>query len=442
MTPPAANEQDRAQKIEADGALVSPLQVDLRRHNFLVLTIYHVVLRVGWIFKTESIVMPAILDSIGGGGWLRGFLPTLNRLGQSLPPLIFSDRIRCTKLKSRILMTMVLMMGGSFLILALTWFFLDGDRPVWLPFLFLVVYAFFWLCVGVHNLSLSLLYGKLIEVTSRGQLMLVSTMFGSVIAIASAWYLMRPWLSGDSGFVGLFLFSGIAFVLAGLLVFGLVEQPDFTDRDSIPLRDSLIASLRLLKQNSNFRMLAWIAVCYGIGITLTPHYQAYVKRDLGISLSDFVPWVIAQNIGAAVFSLPLGKVADRYGNRLALQLTMLLLCLAPILSMVLVVGLPEEFARNGFLFIFFLLGLMPVSMRTFNNYTLEITERDTQPIFLSTLGICMAVPVVLFSTLVGAMIDWIGFEQTFLIVVAVMLLGWTLTFKLVEPRHHDRVIDA
>lgn len=380
--------------------------------------------------------MPAILDSIGGGGWLRGCLPMLNRLGQSIPPIIIADKIRRTRLKSRALMWMALLMGASFLVLAATWFLLDGERPFWLPILFLIVYAFFWLCVGVHNLSLSLLYGKLIEVTSRGQLMLVSTMVGSVIAIASAWYLMRPWLSSDGGFVGLFLFAGIAFVLAGSMVLGLSEQPDRPDNQSQPLSDSILNSFCLLRQNSNFRLLAWIAVCYGIGITLTPHYQAYVKRDLGISLADFVPWVIAQNIGAAAFSFPLGKVADRYGNRLALQLTMILLCTAPVLSMVLVVGLPHQYSRNGFLFVFFLLGLMPVSIRTFNNYTLEIADRDNQPMFLSTLGICMAVPVVLFSTLVGGMIDWIGFEQTFSLVVAIMLVGWTLTFKLVEPRHN------
>ena len=318
MTSPPADNSNAALAEDIDGHLDSQIQQGSQRNNFLILTIYHVILRVGWIFKTESIVMPAILDSIGGGGWLRGCLPMLNRLGQSIPPLILSDRIRRTRIKSRVLMAMALLMGGSFLVLAATWFLLDGERPYWLPFLFLLVYAFFWLCVGVHNLSLSLLYGKLVEVTSRGQLMLLSTIIGSVIAIASAWFLMRPWLSSHGGFVGLFLFSGIAFVLAGVLVFCLVEQSDRPDRKSELSSDSIMMSFRLLKQDSNFRLLAWVAVCYGVGVTLTPHYQAYVKRDLGINLMDFVPWVITQNIGAAVFSFPIGKVADRYGNRLAL----------------------------------------------------------------------------------------------------------------------------
>ena len=56
--------------------------------NFLVLAWYQVVIRVGWIFKTESIIVPAFVDMIAGPGWVRGCLPALNRLGQSIPPVI------------------------------------------------------------------------------------------------------------------------------------------------------------------------------------------------------------------------------------------------------------------------------------------------------------------------------------------------------------------
>ena len=56
------------------------------RHNFLLLVAYQVVVRTGWIFKTESIVMPAVLDLTGAGAWMRAILPTLNRFGQTIPP--------------------------------------------------------------------------------------------------------------------------------------------------------------------------------------------------------------------------------------------------------------------------------------------------------------------------------------------------------------------
>ena len=55
------------------------------RGNFFKIALFQITLRTGWIFKTESIVMPAVMDSISGAGWLRGFLPVLNRFGRSGP---------------------------------------------------------------------------------------------------------------------------------------------------------------------------------------------------------------------------------------------------------------------------------------------------------------------------------------------------------------------
>ena len=71
--------------------------------NFSLISLYQIVVRTGWIFKTESIVMPAVLDVMGGSGWLRGCLPMLNRFGQSIPPMLASDRIRRTAYKKQIL---------------------------------------------------------------------------------------------------------------------------------------------------------------------------------------------------------------------------------------------------------------------------------------------------------------------------------------------------
>ena len=56
--------------------------------NTLWMELYQVVVRVGWIFQTETIIMPAVLDAVVDSGFLRGLLPVLNRGGQSVPPLL------------------------------------------------------------------------------------------------------------------------------------------------------------------------------------------------------------------------------------------------------------------------------------------------------------------------------------------------------------------
>ena len=44
-------------------------------------------------------------------------------------------------------------------------------------------------------------------------------------------------------------------------------------------------------------------------------------------------------------------------------------------------------------------------LRTFSNYTLEIADRQEQPIYLSTMSVCMAVPVIMTSWLVGLLVE-------------------------------------
>ena len=68
---------------------IDPLDSDsLHQRNFLATVSYQIMVRVGWIFKTESIIMPAALDSLGASGFIRGFLPMFGRFGQSIPPLL------------------------------------------------------------------------------------------------------------------------------------------------------------------------------------------------------------------------------------------------------------------------------------------------------------------------------------------------------------------
>jgi hypothetical protein len=402
------------------------------------LILYNVLVRTGWIFKTESIIMPAIMDAIGGGGWMRGCLPMLNRIGQSLPPLLASERIRQATYQKRVLSLFAMMMGGSFLVLAAVWSSVAADRPVWLPYFYMLVYGFFWLCVGIHNLSISLLYGKLVAADARGRLMLVGMSLGAVSAVTCAWILMRPWLSGGSReFVWLFVFSGLAFIVAGSVAWALNEQPERSRYRHTSLRKTMVRSVVILKRDRNFRLLAVVAAAFGVSVTLIPHYQACAKQELDVNLESMVSWVIAQNLGAAAFSIPAGRIADRFGNRLAIQTVLLLLCCAPILSLLNLSLLPGG-KPMGSCVVFFLLGLMPVTMRIFNNYTLEIADRHRQPIYLSTLGLCMALPVVLLSTMVGALVDTFSFQPVFLAVVTVVFLGWIVTFGLSEPRNLER----
>ena len=134
------------------------------KHNTITLILHQVLFRVAWIFKTESVVMPAFLDSITSAGWVSGLLPPINRLGQSVMPLLLSGHLRDTPLKSRWLPRTTLLMGLPFIALSGMLFWSPAASEQWMPMVFLCLYAVFFATTGtnlfVHRMRVC--YGQLL----------------------------------------------------------------------------------------------------------------------------------------------------------------------------------------------------------------------------------------------------------------------------------------
>lgn len=401
--------------------------------NFGVMSWHSVLMRTGWIFKTESIVMPAMLDALSGAAWIRGFLPMLNRFGQSVPPLLAAGYVRGVPLKKLALASTSIGMGASFLALSALWMVKDSLPWLWVTILILSLYALFFALTGVNQLITSTLTGKVIPVQRRGQLMQWSSSIGSVIAVSCAWVLLSWWLRpGGGNFAAVFAFAGGLFVFAGLVAYLFRESDDEPQRIFFSPRQLLVDAFSTVRGDPNFRLLTIIAALFGGMMTLFPHYQDIGRSRLGLGLDSLVPWIIAQNLGVAAFSLPAGWIADRVGNRRVLKWLMAGLCLVPVLALVL--SRSESFGARWFFLVFGFLGLSPVAIRTFNNYTLELVERAQHPRYLAMLNLAMAGPGVIASLLVGAAIDIFGYEPTFLVILVFQAIGYLLCFRLIEPR--------
>jgi len=404
-------------------------------HNFLMLAVYQIVLRTGWIFKTESIIMPAVVDYISGAGWIRGCLPLLNRFGQSIPPLLLARHVSQTPRKKWVVFRTTSLMSGLFLLLM--WLFsqdLAERRTSWLPLVFLVIYGTFFTCIGVNQVAFVTVQGKLVEVTRRGRLLQVSNMFGAITAIACALLLLPGWLAEDAPrFDLIFGFSGAVFAASAVTAMLLVESADRIQQAAAASPwHCFLDAYQVLASDRGFRNLAIVGVLFGISFLLFPHYQSLGLRAMNFELRTLMWWVVIQNVGTGLFSLPVGSIADRRGNRLVLQFTMLGIAATPMLAIVLLHA--GEWGLKFYHAVFLMLGLTPVVLRTFQDYTLEMVEAEDRPRYLSTLSLCIAFPMFL-SPVAGYCLDVFGFEIVFLTLAAIILVGWLLTFRLGEPRN-------
>ncbi len=403
--------------------------------NLLLLAAHQIVLRIGWIFKTESVIIPAFLDTVAGAGWLRGCLPVLNRFGQSLPPVFCAEALKCMRHKKHALSACVVLMSVPFGVLSAVCFAVGPARRAWLPWLFLALYGVFFVFNGLYHLSFGTVQGKLIRPTRRGRLLLVSTFYGSLPAMLFAWWLLGDWLQlPDGGFGYIFGFTAICFLLSGLLVLLLFEPADDLGRPSgTRPRGSLHDTRRTLLADRNLRRLVVVAMLFGSGLIVFPHYQAFARDKLELTGVHLMVWVITQNASVGIFSLFIGPLADAWCNRLTLRILVFGSAVAP-LTAVSLSYVPGGLGAHLFWTIFIPLGMVPLVLRILANYALEICEPAEHPRYLSTVSLCLAAPFLL-SPAVGWLVDILGFEMVFFAAAGLIALGGTLTFRLDEPRH-------
>jgi hypothetical protein len=415
----------------------APGQGEIEAHetrNLLTLALHQIVLRVGWTFKTESILVPAFLDTVAEAGWLRGCLPLVRNLGQSVPPLLTAETLKRIPLKKWALAAFAALIGLPYLLLAGAWLALAGESPVWIAGLFMVLYFAFFVFYGLYQVSFGTVQGKLIRATRRGQLLWGATFWGLFPTVAFCWWLMPGWLGSPMpGYGYLFLFVGGSFVLSSGIVALLAEPAGDAAPKLTRPKGNVREALATLRRDANLRRLVVLIMLSGISLVIIPHYQNFAKTGLGLKSQHLVLFVLTHTTSVSIYALFIGPVADRWGNRMTLRVLILGAAIAPAYA----VGLPSlagGLAPGLFWLVFVPLGLTPIVPTILFNYALELCEPAEHPRYLSIVSLAM-MPPYLLSPLVGKLVDKAGFESVAVGTCILMLCCGAMTFWIVEPRH-------
>jgi len=407
---------------------------------------YQVLVRVGWIFKTETIIMPAVLDVVVDSGLLRGLLPVLNRFGQSVPPLLVAGWLGRQAVKKWSLVGTTLAMAACFAVLAVIWTPLKRSRPDLLAAGFLVLYAAFSACNGLTQLVAAALQGSLIPAGRRGRALVVSAVIGSGLAIVAAWLLLGPWLAESDGFPKIFAVTAMFFACAAVVP-AFIDEPAGMPpsvatgravgldgwRPLADVRRAGAAWWSTLAADPALIRLSVVAGCFAAVLILFPHYQAFARDSLGSRTASLLTWVIVQNVATGATSLVAGPVSDRRGTKIVLAWLVMLSAVTPLL----VTGLsllPRETAVEWFWIVYAPLGLNPIALRFFTLHALELAPTATDHTrYVSIVGAALAAPFVL-SPVVGWGVDVLGFRAIFVVGAAVIALGAAVATGLPEPR--------
>ena len=406
--------------------------------NFWLLAVYQIVLRTGWIFKTESSIMPAAADALDPSGLAKSWLPLLNRLGQSIPPVLAARWVKNQKKKKRAFIATTASMTLCFFGLTCLWLIPGLANQPAAAVIYLALYALFFAAIGVNGLAYNTIQGKLIRPNWRGRLLMIADAVGASSAMLCAATLLMLWLHEDrADYAAIFGFTTLLFAAASVMSWFLKEHPDDYYEPPRGMRAVFRAAWRTLAEDANFRRLAIVSALFSTTLVLFPHYQAIARDELNLGTTWLVWWVVAQNGGTLLFSLLTGPIADAYGNRLSLRILTLLIIIGPLAALAAIYF--PEIGKVAFPLVFVFIGMTPVAQKTFNNYTLEISDPVDHPRYLSTLSLSMAAPI-LVSPLVSPLINVVGFQAVYLFIVCLLVLGWLLSFGLTEPRSAGRPV--
>ena len=402
------------------------------KRNLIVFALNQILMRLGWMFKAESVVIPAFIDTYTSSGTIRGLLPLILRIGQSLPQFLVAQRVaRMPKQQAFYVFS-----GFGFTI---PWVVLSlilsttGWSANIIVAVFLVLCTIHWLMVGCNHLANGTLQGKLISPEKRGRLLAYSNVIGCTLSIGLAVYFMPRWLSeSNPRYEVLFGATATTFGVAALVSFWFREVPSAPQRTA-PFFRFLGEALLLLRYDRNFRRFAIVILLFYSMWPLFPHYAVFGKRTLGLASSGFVALIVAQNVSNAVGAGIMGNIADRSGNRFVLRFLILISAFTPLLA----VGISRiPTGAQLYWIIFALIGFTPVSARIVTNYTLEIAPQEKHPQYLGVMSLFQAIPLFV-SPLIGTLIETLAFEPVFIGCSILVLFGFLLTFKLDEPRFNQ-----
>lgn len=403
------------------------------KRNLVVFALNQILMRLGWMFKAESVVIPAFIDTYTASGTIRGLLPLILRIGQSLPQFLVAQSVARMPKKQGFFVFTGFGFTLPWCILAAILSLTDWSANVIIA-VFLMLCTLFWLMVGCNHLANGTLQGKLISPEKRGRLLAYSNIIGCSLAIGLAVSVMPRWLSETNPRYGLiFSATAIFFGLAAGVSFWFRELPSRPE-GTTPFFKFLGDALLSLRDDRNFRRFATVILLFYAIWPLFPHYAVFGKRTLGLASSGFVSLIVAQNLSNAVGAGIMGNIADRSGNRFVLRILILISAFTPVLAVV-ISRMPS--GAQWYWIIFALIGLTPVSARIVTNYTLEIAPQEKHPQYLGVMSLFQAIPLFV-SPLIGALIEEFAFEPIFLVCSALVSLGFLLTFRLTEPRFDQK----
>jgi len=251
--------------------------------NFLTFAMIFISRRIGWIFKTESIIMPGFVYTLTSSGAVRGILPLINRFGRSLPPFIVAHWVNKLKYKRPALFWASFVMAAVWGLLSIAMLSSLGAKSHLILLTFFITYTIHWIANGNSNLFEGVLQGKLIPAERRGRLLAASNGLGCLLAIIAVYFFMEKCLSHQNGYSIIFGMTSGFFFISAFLILILKEPPDVPEVNRETFKQFIASSASIMLRGVSTLCRFWYGITRIRGAEFyTFSHSSKLRQRLGL----------------------------------------------------------------------------------------------------------------------------------------------------------------
>lgn len=403
---------------------------DLPR-NFAIHLIHGLLGQTGFrLVNTPTFVPAYILLLSGGSDFAVGLALSLQALGSALTPLLSASIIGH---RDQVL-PVGYWTGGAMRVailgLALAGLFLGGNSALYAVVACLGLFGLF---AGMQGVVFQVLLGKVIPVTNRGKLMGLRNFLAGITTIVVAWF-GGNYLVGTpptaAGYSWVFLMA-FGLTSLGLLMLVLVREPR---PPTVAPRLSLTGHLRgmpaFLRAQPEFTRYVIARALMTMGRMALPFYILYAGQTIGLSGPTLATLTIAFTVAATGSNLLWGLMADRYGFRLCLLVT-IVMWIAATLSLLL------SSQYWAIIAVFLAIGASQEGFRMASmSLAMEFGSREQMALRIATANTAAEIAGSLAPLLGGIIASIMGYGAVFIGASAALALGGVVLLLWVrEPRY-------
>jgi len=380
-------------------------------------------------------VLPTFVSNLTSSKVLIGLSGTMAMAGWFLPQLVVASYIETLKRKRPIYVWAGVIRIIAIWGIALSVSLLGATGAAAIIVLFFALYSIYVIAGGVAGIPFMDIVAKEIKSENRGTFFGARLFFGGIAAALMGFVVKNVLATRSFPDNYAFLFTTAAAIITlAILSFCFADERDaLVPVRRTPFKKFLRRGPSLLKDVKSYRMfLAW-RVLLGVWMMALPFYIIYARENLGLPEETVGIFLSVQMVGMIVSNLLWGRLSDRVGNRIVLNLTAMVSATAPLIALLATVAAPLR-GVAGFGSVFFFVGFAMSGLRLgHSNYMLDLAPESERPTYLGFMNTFIA-PVMLLSAVGGLVVEMTSYVTLFAIALGASLFALVFGLQLEEPR--------